>query len=53
MGRALARLLSDVGLCENMQRLKALQDHVDGPANAAREIVKFLGAASPDKDALP
>jgi hypothetical protein len=29
-----------------MLRLKALQDQVDGPANAAREIVQFLGATT-------
>ncbi|MBN2004167.1 MAG: hypothetical protein JXA21_12495 [Anaerolineae bacterium] len=46
LGRALERLLTDVSLRENMLRLKALQDKVDGPANAAGEIVKFLGASA-------
>lgn len=45
LSRALERLLSDASLRENMLRLKALQDKVDGPANAAREIVSFLGAS--------
>jgi hypothetical protein len=30
-----------------MLRLKAIQDQVDGPAVAAQEIVRFLGASSP------
>ena len=47
LGRALQRLLADAGLRANMLRLKALQDEVDGPANAAREIVSFLGASKP------
>jgi hypothetical protein len=47
LSRALERLLSDAGLRENMLRLKDLQDKVDGPANAAREIVNFLGASNP------
>jgi UDP:flavonoid glycosyltransferase YjiC (YdhE family) len=44
LGRALERLLTDAGLRDNIMRLKALQDKVDGPAIAAREIVNFLGA---------
>jgi UDP:flavonoid glycosyltransferase YjiC (YdhE family) len=46
LGRALERLLTDASLRQNMLRLKALQDRVDGPAIAAREIVKFLGASN-------
>jgi UDP:flavonoid glycosyltransferase YjiC (YdhE family) len=46
LGRALERLLADASLRQNMLRLKALQDKVDGPANAAREIVNFLGATN-------
>jgi UDP:flavonoid glycosyltransferase YjiC (YdhE family) len=42
----LERLLSDDALRDNMVRLKALQDQVDGPANAARKIVHFLGATT-------
>jgi hypothetical protein len=34
-----------------MLRLKALQDKVDGPAIAAREIVRFLGASNPNMEA--
>jgi UDP:flavonoid glycosyltransferase YjiC (YdhE family) len=47
LGRALERLLADASLRENMLRLKALQDKVDGPAIAATEIVKFLGGSTP------
>lgn len=43
LGRALENLLSDTSMQENMLRLKSLQDQVDGPAIAAREIVQFLG----------
>ena len=46
LGRALERLLTDASLRENMLRLKALQDRVDGPALAAREIVDFLRAST-------
>jgi UDP:flavonoid glycosyltransferase YjiC (YdhE family) len=46
LGRALERLLADASLRANMLRLKALQDKVDGPAIAAREIVDFLGASN-------
>jgi len=46
LGRALERLLSDGALRDNMVRLKALQDQLDGSANAAREIVQFLGATT-------
>ena len=45
LSRALERLLSDASLRQNMLRLKAFQDKVDGAAVAAREIVKFLGAS--------
>jgi UDP:flavonoid glycosyltransferase YjiC (YdhE family) len=51
LGRALERLLSDRSLRANMLRLQALQDKVDGPANAAREIVAFLGASRPTTEA--
>lgn len=47
LGRALERLLADASLRQNMLHLKALQDKVDGPANAAREIVNFLRASQP------
>jgi len=40
------RLLTDASLSENMLRLKALQDRVDGPTVAAQEIVSFLGASN-------
>ncbi|WKZ35140.1 MAG: glycosyltransferase [Anaerolineales bacterium] len=45
LARALERLLADASLRENMLRLKALQDKVDGSAIAAREIVNFFGAS--------
>ncbi len=45
LGRAL-RLLANASLRENMLRLKAIQDRVDGPAIAAGEIVEFLGASN-------
>lgn len=51
LGRALERLLSDASLRQNMQRLKDLQDRVDGPAIAAQEIVSFLGASNPNMGA--
>ena len=44
LGRSLERLLSDSDMKANMLRLKAIQDEVDGPANAAGEIVRFLGS---------
>ena len=47
LGRGLERLLSDSNMGTNMLRLKALQDEVDGPATAAGEIVRFLGASDP------
>jgi UDP:flavonoid glycosyltransferase YjiC (YdhE family) len=50
LGRALERLLRDTGLRQNMLRLKAIQDQVDGPAVAAREIVRFLGASNPNME---
>ncbi len=52
LGRALERLLSDPSLRANMLRLQALQEKVDGPANAAREIVAFLGASRPTTEAV-
>ena len=51
LGRALERLLTDANLRVNMLRLKSLQDKVDGPAIAAREIVNFLGASNPNVEA--
>jgi len=51
LSRALERLLTDSSLRENMLRLKALQDKVDGPAIAAQEIVNFLGASNPGMEA--
>jgi UDP:flavonoid glycosyltransferase YjiC (YdhE family) len=50
LGRALERLLRDASLRQNMLRLKAIQDQVDGPAVAAREIVRFLGASNPNME---
>ncbi|MCA1753160.1 MAG: glycosyltransferase [Spirochaeta sp.] len=44
LGRALERLLSDSDMKANMLRLKTIQDEADGPADAAGEIVRFLGA---------
>jgi UDP:flavonoid glycosyltransferase YjiC (YdhE family) len=52
LGRALQHLLTDASLRENMLRLKSLQDRVDGPAIAAREIVNFLGASSSNMKAV-
>jgi UDP:flavonoid glycosyltransferase YjiC (YdhE family) len=49
LSRALERLLGDTSLRDNMLRLKALQDKVDGAAVAAQEIVKFLGVSNPSK----
>jgi len=39
-------------LRDNMRRLKSLQDKVDGPAVAASEIVKFLGASNKNKEVV-
>jgi UDP:flavonoid glycosyltransferase YjiC (YdhE family) len=47
LSRALEQVLGNSSLRENMMRLKSLQDKLDGPAIAAREIVNFLGASSP------
>jgi UDP:flavonoid glycosyltransferase YjiC (YdhE family) len=47
LGRVLEGLLSDTSLRQNMLHLKSIQDKVNGPAIAAREIVNFLGASSP------
>jgi UDP:flavonoid glycosyltransferase YjiC (YdhE family) len=52
LGRALERLLTDTSLRQNMLRLKDLQDRVDGAAIAAREIVNFLGASSPNMETV-
>jgi UDP:flavonoid glycosyltransferase YjiC (YdhE family) len=52
LGRALERLLTDASLRQNMLRLKAFQDKVDGAAVAAREIVNFLGASSPNMETV-
>ncbi len=50
--RALEHLLTDYSLRENMLRLKALQYQVDGPTIAAREIVNYLGASSPNMEVV-
>jgi UDP:flavonoid glycosyltransferase YjiC (YdhE family) len=44
LGRTLKRLLADASLRQNMLRLKAFQDKVDGAAVAAKVIVRYLGA---------
>jgi len=46
--------LVEMGLAlrDNMLRLKSLQDKVDGPAVAASEIVKFLGASNKNKEVV-
>jgi UDP:flavonoid glycosyltransferase YjiC (YdhE family) len=46
LGRALERLASDPRWRENMRRLKALQDRVDGATAAARQLVRFLEGRS-------
>lgn len=43
--RALKSLVNDTSFKENMHHLKKEQDQVDGAANAAREIIKFLNIA--------
>ena len=45
LANALERILADNSYRENMQRLKRLQDPIDGAANAAREMVRFLEGA--------
>ena len=50
LDRALESLLADASLRENMLRLKALQDKVEGSTEAAREIVSFLGASKPSME---
>ena len=40
---ALDKIVTNDSYRENMHRLKKLQDRVDGAANAAREMVRFLG----------
>jgi len=52
LGRALERLLTDASLRKNMLRLKTLQDKLDGPAIAAQEIMNYLGASSPNMEAV-
>ena len=52
LNRALEQLLRDSSLRNNMRRLKSLQDKVDGPAVAASEIVKFLGASNKKKEVV-
>jgi UDP:flavonoid glycosyltransferase YjiC (YdhE family) len=42
LGNALERLVAEPSFRQNMLRLKQLQDQVDGVANAAKEIVRFL-----------
>lgn len=37
---------TDASLRQNMLRLKALQDRVNGPAVTAKVIVRYLGARS-------
>lgn len=53
LGRALERLLNDNSMRENMLRLKALQDNVDGASISAREIVRFLGASNLNMEDSP
>jgi UDP:flavonoid glycosyltransferase YjiC (YdhE family) len=42
LGSALEKLVTDSSFSANMQRLRELQDNVDGARNAAREIIRFL-----------
>jgi UDP:flavonoid glycosyltransferase YjiC (YdhE family) len=42
LGSALEKLVTDSSFLANMQRLRELQDNVDGARNAAREIIRFL-----------
>lgn len=42
LGSALEKLVTDSSFPANMQRLRELQDNVDGARNAAREIIRFL-----------
>jgi UDP:flavonoid glycosyltransferase YjiC (YdhE family) len=42
LGSALEKLVTDSSFLANMQRLRDLQDNVDGARNAAREIIRFL-----------
>jgi UDP:flavonoid glycosyltransferase YjiC (YdhE family) len=39
---SLEKLVTDISYRENMGRLKNLQDRVDGAANAAREMIRFM-----------
>jgi len=39
---ALDKIATDNSYRENMLRLKQFQDPIDGAANAAREMVRFL-----------
>ncbi len=43
LSKALERIATDHSYRENMQRLKRLQDQIDGAVNAAREIIRFMG----------
>jgi UDP:flavonoid glycosyltransferase YjiC (YdhE family) len=43
LGGALEQLVSNASFQQNMLKLKQLQDLIDGAANAASEIVGFLG----------
>lgn len=42
---AIERITTDKSYRENMQRLKRIQDPIDGAANAAREIVHFIASS--------
>jgi UDP:flavonoid glycosyltransferase YjiC (YdhE family) len=52
LGCALEKILTDSTMRDNMLRLKSLQDEVDGPAIAAGEILKFLGATIERKQVI-
>lgn len=54
LAAALERIVTDGSYWKNMQRLKEMQDAVDGTANAAREIERFVeGGAPPAPAARP
>ena len=42
LAAALEKIISDDRYRENMERLKRIQDPIDGASNAAREIVRFI-----------
>ena len=46
LATGLEKILSDGSYPKNMQRLKRLQDPIDGASNAAREIIRFLDGSS-------